>query len=477
MSPTLLHPHPHRLLVLLLILSHFPSPTIAQQQSTLTDQLPGNYTFIDVASVLRTDKSNARILDFVCPKTITFATTAIPNSYSLLISADYSANRECRIEPQNTVTPTLNRVLLDTPSATALPSTGPVSLSAVYNAFPLYTGNFSDRALVCPLLQTSSNPTSLVLHDIGYLSTVLNYYRQTNITLGTFFNETDVSYVANVSNSLYVSVSIAPPSSYICTYMKEPDRAALVASVTALLNPDNSPPPSPSPSTSSVPTSVTPTVSPTSFGSPSPSSSPACFPADVTVLRRDGAHVRMADLRPGDVVRDHIGWTRVLLFSHSTPPGKNYQFVQLITASSVTVVSSGHFIPVARRGLLRAQDVVVGDELVVLHKGLFRHMAVRFKNVIEETGLYNPQTTSGSILVRWKGDAVVASTYTDGIPAAVAHAALAPVRALAGAWHNTADELGRRLTRWFVDGNCFWPSVVDGVTRGAAILRGVPTVG
>jgi hypothetical protein len=55
-----------------------------------------------------------------------------------------------------------------------------------------------------------------------------------------------------------------------------------------------------------------------------------------------------------------------------------------------------------------------------------RWTAVVSTTLVEATGLYNPQTIHGDIVV----DGIVASTYTTAVDPQVAHGLLAPLRVL-----------------------------------------------
>jgi hypothetical protein len=156
----------------------------------------------------------------------------------------------------------------------------------------------------------------------------------------------------------------------------------------------------------------------------SSSSSSSCFPAGATVVLESGAAVRLDALAVGDRVQVGPGaHSPVFMFTHREAGGVR-DFVQLRTASGHAVAATeGHYLPVAGRGLVSAGAVAVGD---VLALGSGDVSAVVAVEAVRSTGLFNPQTLHGEIVV----DGVVASTYTTAVEPSAAHAVLGPVRAL-----------------------------------------------
>jgi hypothetical protein len=149
----------------------------------------------------------------------------------------------------------------------------------------------------------------------------------------------------------------------------------------------------------------------------------SCFPASATVTLASGARVRMDALAVGDAVA--VGGSArpspVFMFTHREKAGV-HAFVRLTTAAGAALsLSPGHYV-YAGGALVRADAVRVGDELRLAGGSASGVVAV---GATLELGLYNPQTLHGDIVV----DGVVASTYTAAVEPAVAHAALAPLRA------------------------------------------------
>ena len=161
--------------------------------------------------------------------------------------------------------------------------------------------------------------------------------------------------------------------------------------------------------------------------SPEPPSTPkkerACFPRDALVNLRDGRSIAMAELKLGDQVlsgRSHF--STVFAFTHRLPLGL-HKFVMIKASNHTLVVSPSHYI-YANDRLIAAADVVVGDT-VETETGI-KHQVTEVREVLKQ-GLYNPQTTSGNIIV----NGVKVSCYTTTVAPRIAHAALTFLRALA----------------------------------------------
>ena len=154
-----------------------------------------------------------------------------------------------------------------------------------------------------------------------------------------------------------------------------------------------------------------------------PSTEKRCFPADATVIMKDGSRKRMENLKVGDIVLASRGvFSEVVLFSHAIPDG-TWEFMKIVSESGATIEASfGHYIHVNEK-LVAADAVKIGD-FVTLADG--RSEAVIETSIVSKRGLYNPQTVQGDIVV---GE-ILASTYTTGIYVPTAHALLAPIRAM-----------------------------------------------
>jgi Hint module len=110
------------------------------------------------------------------------------------------------------------------------------------------------------------------------------------------------------------------------------------------------------------------------------------------------------------------------MFTHKMAGGV-HDFVQLTTSTGATIsVTSGHYMPIDG-ALVAASNVAVGD---VLQLGDGTLDEVASVAAVQGSGLYNPQTLHGDIVV----NGVVASTYTTAVAPSFAHAVLAPFRTL-----------------------------------------------
>jgi preprotein translocase subunit YajC len=155
----------------------------------------------------------------------------------------------------------------------------------------------------------------------------------------------------------------------------------------------------------------------------------SCFPAESTVQMESGEHKRMDKLEVGDRVLVGDGtFSHVFMFTHKVDDEVGREFVRITTDSDNTVVATeGHYIPTVGNGLSTAGSLCVGDQLFVSGSGGgFTSATVTSTERVTRTGLYNPQTVRGDIVV----DGIVASTYTTAVEPRLAHAILTPLRAL-----------------------------------------------
>lgn len=146
-----------------------------------------------------------------------------------------------------------------------------------------------------------------------------------------------------------------------------------------------------------------------------------CFHGSGKVTLRSGRQISLYHLKIGDEV--HVGtgqYSKVFMFTHRSTQGAT--FVNVSAGTSHLVVTPGHYVHTAN-GIVQAGNLHMGDSLVSEHGTLHRIQTV---TLISLTGIYNPQTIHGDIVVNgWK-----ASTYTAHIAPPVAHTALAPMRAM-----------------------------------------------
>lgn len=119
----------------------------------------------------------------------------------------------------------------------------------------------------------------------------------------------------------------------------------------------------------------------------------------------------------------------VFMFTHREHNGK-YAFVTMHTAMGVELsATAGHYLYVNGR-LAMASSVKQGD---ILQLGNGTMTAVESVKMTWRTGLFNPQTVHGDIVV----NGVRASTFTKTVRPAVAQVMLSPLRlsySVIGAW-------------------------------------------
>jgi hypothetical protein len=154
----------------------------------------------------------------------------------------------------------------------------------------------------------------------------------------------------------------------------------------------------------------------------------------------------MDDLSIGDDVK--VGpntFSKVFMFTHRVS-GISTAFLEISTASGASItLTGGHYIH-ADGALIPASMLRVGAA-VVLGNGQVDHVVSA--QTVHKTGLYNPQTLQGEIVV----NGVLASTYTTAIEPELAHVVLLPFRRLFKS-RNLATAL-------FESGGGFAASVLD----------------
>lgn len=157
--------------------------------------------------------------------------------------------------------------------------------------------------------------------------------------------------------------------------------------------------------------------------SPDADNEGTCFPSFATVELENGLVVRMDSLSVGETVKVGVNeYSRVFMFTHKLVGTEN-KFVTLSTASGAKVsLTHGHFI-YSSGALVPASTVKIGDSLTLADGN---KTAVTGIASTIESGLFNPQTVSGDLVV----DGVKCSTYTTVVSPTLAHAILAPFRAL-----------------------------------------------
>lgn len=259
------------------------------------------------------------------------------------------------------------------------------------------------------------------------------------------------------------SVSVLPSSSARISTSTPSASASATSSVNASATP--SPRESPSMANSSV--SVSPSASNNSTQNTTTGAldDSACFPGAAQVLLADGSVKALKDLKVGDYVRDGEGeYSRVLLFAHANPDVMS-SFVLLKFNSGALPISAKHYLPV-NGTLLTAESVKVGDTISLLRMNppfSSEWATVTGIGRVAMKGLYNPQTSSGSLAVLWKGQPVITSTYTSSLDPTLAHIMMWPLR-----WVNNVLGIVLPLCSHFLrDGSAFWHRVLP---RGPSLL-------
>ena len=137
---------------------------------------------------------------------------------------------------------------------------------------------------------------------------------------------------------------------------------------------------------------------------------PSCFPASGTVQTPDG-QVRMDELQVGDAVLDSDGaFSPVYMFAHKDRKADS-PYVELRTATNHTIqMSSTHYIE-ADGVMMNAGDV--RPSMTVTAGG--EQSAVTSTKMITATGLYNPLTLSGTIVVNGVAASAHSEWFLDGL--------------------------------------------------------------
>ncbi|OSX73319.1 hypothetical protein BU14_0357s0012 [Porphyra umbilicalis] len=187
-----------------------------------------------------------------------------------------------------------------------------------------------------------------------------------------------------------------------------------------------------------------------------------CFPAAARVALAGGAEARVDGLAVGAALRvggaaggaavssPLIAWThhdaaavtRFAVIAYELPAGDGGRANETVASQSParTVrtlrASLGHYLYTATGDLVPAGAVAVGDTLAAADGSPARVTSV---TTALGVGLYNPHPAAGELIV----DGLRVSAYTTAVPPALAHAALAPVRAAAAAAAGVVDPLGR----------------------------------
>lgn len=149
-----------------------------------------------------------------------------------------------------------------------------------------------------------------------------------------------------------------------------------------------------------------------------------CFPASATVEREDGKRIRMDALKVGDKIRVGLNdYSDVFMFSHQFSSSDTHtSFLELSTDSGTLRLTPGHYLYV-NGNITQAGRVKLNDFLETVDSFRARVNGIWY---LLDRGLFNPHTLHGDIIV----NGFRTTTYTDAIHPTMAHALLAPLRAL-----------------------------------------------
>ncbi len=128
----------------------------------------------------------------------------------------------------------------------------------------------------------------------------------------------------------------------------------------------------------------------------------------------------------GDEVEVGPGtYSTVLLFTHANAEATSdmilvaSQYGRIAASPSHSLMVNGELAP--------ASSIIVGDRITAASNGTLQEEPMNFVKVDKMSGLYNPQTTSRTILVHYRSRAaMLASTYATAIHPAAAQALDAP---------------------------------------------------
>jgi len=163
---------------------------------------------------------------------------------------------------------------------------------------------------------------------------------------------------------------------------------------------------------------------------PKPSVVPeaVCFPASAQVSLRNGASIRMSQLRAGHheiAVPTLRGYSPVFLFTHRDLEVSYSNFRRITTATGHAItITNDHYL-YANGRLAAARTVRKGDHLELITGKLSPVVSVETHHV--ERGLIAPHTLHSKDLYV---NGIRTSSYTRAVHPTLAHMLLAPIRAV-----------------------------------------------
>ena len=175
----------------------------------------------------------------------------------------------------------------------------------------------------------------------------------------------------------------------------------------------------------------------------SPSKNGGCFTGESTVMTSSGARKEMKDVEIGDEIltvnsAGDFEFSPVLLFLDRDPE-ETRKFVEITTETGAKLtLTPTHLVyhsefeaensieedVSSEFAAVYAEDVLVGDRVLVQSGGRLRPERVVSRAVVASSGVFAPLTSTGTLVV----DSVVASCYAVVDSQFTAHAAFAPVR-------------------------------------------------
>lgn len=172
----------------------------------------------------------------------------------------------------------------------------------------------------------------------------------------------------------------------------------------------------------------------------SPDDDSVCFPADAEVEMEDGSVKMMSAVEIGDRVKVAEGvFSDVYMFTHKLANVVN-DFVKLDTSSGASIeATAGHYLYINGR-FAAAVTAKTGDMLELANGA---RTVINKVSTVSKTGLYNPQTVHGDIVV----NSIRASTFTRVIEPKTAQALLAPLRMVYGklGWSTSMFDQGANI--------------------------------
>lgn len=402
------------------------------QRTILQTALPGVYHHLDISSLLGIPQMFD--VDKICPAFITVSQRQNNTQFVVDFSQPSAFSSIQCIVKNGDAHVVLDKVDLTTENSEQTTFSDVASIQDLENHFLTFLGNFSNLPFSCPILNSDLALTPVQVRDTGYLYTYLNIFNSTGEGLGQAFDVFSVADYAPSKNTFSVSFSLMGDLLF-CSYLPPGDKLTLekfAAEIRGDTFYDNE----------TLISTVSPTPTTSSESITDNDNGSTCFPSNGRVLLSNGSSGYIAHLTIGDYVKDGSdSFSRVVLFTHSDHQAINV-FTQITTRTSSVRLTPSHYIYL--NGSLRPAGHAKVGETVLIVKDNNKSFLEEITSVttVSDKGLWNPQTESGRIAVSWKGNAIVASTYTSAIEPSISHSLLSPIRFVAGRFDQLAQGLG-----------------------------------